>query len=94
MGEGKIERALPSKWSPLIVQWKAKQAELRNSIVVEPLRPLPRFVAGADAAFSADKKWCYAAAVVYDRKERRIIEVKHARNRVEVAARAWQHGLV
>ena len=85
MDEGKIEKALPpSKWSPLIVQWKAKQTELRNSIAVKPLRPLPRFVAGADAAFSADKKWCYAAALVYDREEGRIVEVKHARGRVDV----------
>ena len=82
MREGKIEP--PSKWSALIVQWKARQAELRERIVVRPLRPLPRFVAGADAAFSADKKWCYAAAVVYDREEQRLIEVQHARGRVEV----------
>ena len=84
MREEKIESSLPSKWSPLIEQWKAKQAELRSRIVVQPLRPLPRFVAGADAAFSGDKKWCYAAAVVYDRDERRIIEVQQARGRIEV----------
>ena len=83
MGERKIESSLPSKWSPLIVKWKAKQAELRARIILRPLRPLPRFVAGADAAFSPDKKWCYAAAVVYDREERRIVEVAHARGRVE-----------
>src|SRR5262249_5509659 len=40
--------------------------------------PLPRFVAGADAAFSSDKQTVFAAAVVYDRTEQRIIEIAHA----------------
>jgi deoxyribonuclease V len=85
MREGKHEPAPPiSKWSPLIERWKAEQAELRARIEAKPLRPLPRFVAGADVAFSADRRWCYAAAVVYDREERRIIEIRHARGRVEI----------
>lgn len=66
-----------SPLSPLIVQWKAKQAELRARIEVRPLDPLPRFVAGADAAFSSDKKSIFAAALVYDRIEQRVIEVAH-----------------
>ena len=69
---------LPSKLAPLIAQWKAAQAELRRRLEVRPLAPLPRFVAGADAAFSADKKTIYAVALVYDREERRVIEVAHA----------------
>jgi deoxyribonuclease V len=68
----------PSPLSPLIAQWKATQAELRQRMIVRPLTPLPRFVAGADAAFSEDKKRVYAAAVVYDREERRVVEVAHA----------------
>ena len=47
-------------------------------MVVAPLRPLPRYVAGADAAFSADKKTIYAVALVYDREDRRVVEVAHA----------------
>jgi deoxyribonuclease V len=78
-----LQRKPDPRLSALVVQWKAKQNELRARIEVKPLRPLPRFVAGADAAFSPDKKWCYAAAVVYDREERRIVEVGHARGRVE-----------
>ena len=62
----------------LTEQWKAKQRELRERMIVAPLRPLPRFVAGADAAFSDDKCRVFAAAVVYDRDERRVIEVAHA----------------
>jgi deoxyribonuclease V len=47
-------------------------------MVVRALGPLPRFVAGADAAFSGDKGTVFAAAVVYDRVERRVVEVAHA----------------
>jgi deoxyribonuclease V len=71
-------KAGTSPLSPLIVQWKAKQAELRARIEVRPLNPLPRFVAGADAAFSSDKKTIFAVALVYDRKEQRVLEVAHA----------------
>ena len=46
--------------------------------MIQPLNPLPRFVAGVDAAFSTDMKTVLAAAVVYDRIERKIIEVRHA----------------
>jgi deoxyribonuclease V len=42
------------------------------------LDPLPRYVAGADAAFSGDKTTVFAAAVVYDRESRKVIEVAHA----------------
>jgi deoxyribonuclease V len=67
-----------SPLSPLIVQWKAKQAELRARIEIRPLNPLPRFVAGADAAFSSDKKTIFAVALVYDRQAQRVVEVAHA----------------
>lgn len=72
------DRRAPGKYAQIMQEWKAKQAELRARMVVAPLRPLPRFVAGADAAFSKDKSTVYAAAVVYDREERRIVEVAHA----------------
>jgi deoxyribonuclease V len=74
-----------AKWdlSGLIQKWKAEQTEMRQRLVVRPLDPLPRFVAGADAAYSADKKTVLAAAVVYDRQERRIVEVAHAVRPVE-----------
>jgi deoxyribonuclease V len=47
-------------------------------MIVEPLEPLPRFVAGADCAFSNDKQTIFAAAVVYDRETQRVIEISHA----------------
>jgi deoxyribonuclease V len=65
-------------WSALVEEWKATQARLRERMIVVPLEPLPRFVAGADCAFSNDKQTIFAAAVVYDRETQQIIEVAHA----------------
>ena len=50
----------PSPLSQLIAQWKTAQCEMRKRMIVRPLSPLPRFVAGADAAFSSDKKTIFA----------------------------------
>lgn len=73
-----------SPYSALIVEWKQAQMEMRQRLMVEPLRELPRYVAGADVAFSPDKKTVLAVALVYDRQERRVIEVTRARRPVEV----------
>jgi len=42
-------------WPALVEDGKATQERLRRRMIVAPLEPLPRFVAGADCAFSADK---------------------------------------
>ncbi len=73
-----MRRTSSSPLSPLIVQWKAAQIEMRERMIVRRLDPLPRFVAGADAAFSADKKTIFAVALVYDRIENAVVEVAHA----------------
>ena len=65
-------------WAALVEKWKAEQSRLRERMILAPLEPLPRFVAGADCAFSNDKQTIFAAAVVYDREMQRIIEVAHA----------------
>jgi deoxyribonuclease V len=65
-------------WPALVGKWKATQTRLRQRIIVAPLKPLPRFVAGADCAFSADKQTIFAAAVVYDRETQQVVEVAHA----------------
>jgi len=70
-------------WSALVEEWKATQTRLCKQMIVTPLERLPRFVAGADCAFSADKKTIFAAAVVYDRETQRVIEIAHATRRVE-----------
>jgi deoxyribonuclease V len=72
-----------SPLSPLIVEWKKTQSELRKRLIIGPLHPLPQFVAGVDAAFSSDKKHVYAAAVVYDRMTQKIIDIAHARRAAE-----------
>jgi deoxyribonuclease V len=64
--------------SILMEQWRRRQSELREKLRIEKLAPLPRFVAGVDCAFTADKQNVLAAAVVYDRIEQRIVEVAHA----------------
>lgn len=71
-------------WPQLVESWKAAQAATRAKIKMTPLETLPRFVAGADAAFSNDKSTVFAAAVVYDREAQRIIEVAHATRAAEV----------
>ncbi|HEY7088991.1 MAG TPA: endonuclease V [Tepidisphaeraceae bacterium] len=68
----------------LIERWKAQQLELRKKLIIASLDPPTRFVAGADAAFSSDTQTVFAAAVVYDRTEQRIIEVAHATRPAEV----------
>jgi deoxyribonuclease V len=70
-------------WSALMAEWKAVQGRLRQRMIIAPLDPLPRFVAGADCAFSADKQTIFAAAVVYDRETQRVIEVAHATRAAE-----------
>jgi deoxyribonuclease V len=66
-----------------VEEWKATQARLRERMIVAPLEPLPRFVAGADCAFSSDKQTIFAAAVVYDCETHRIVDVAHATRAVE-----------
>src|SRR5687768_4155154 len=74
----------PGRYSELIVQWKAIQTDLRQRLVVAPLKELPRFVAGADAAYSADKQRVFAVALVYDRVGQRVMEVSRVTQQVEL----------
>jgi len=71
------------EWLEIIASWKKTQLELRKKMMIAPLDPLPRFVAGADAAFSEDKQKVLAAAVVYDCVEQKIVEVVHADRPIE-----------
>lgn len=65
-------------------QWAQIQRDLAARVIQSPLTDIPRFVAGVDAAFSSDQKYVLAAAVVYDRIERRLVEVVHAHQPVRV----------
>lgn len=79
-----MPRPEESKWSQWIARWKVEQEELRQRVAVTPLRDLPRYVAGADAAYSADNTQVIAAAVVYDRIEARLVEIAKAIRPIEV----------
>lgn len=61
-----------------IEAWKQRQADLRARVRVRPLERLPRFVAGADCAFSADRSRVIAAALVWDRQEDRVVDTAAA----------------
>lgn len=70
-----IDRGTPGEYSRV---WAPVQREIAARVIVAPLSPLPRFVAGADCAFSKDGKSIHAVALVFDREERRVVEVVHA----------------
>jgi deoxyribonuclease V len=70
-------------WAALVQKWKATQTRLRERMIVAPLEPLPRFVAGADCAFSTDKQTIFAAAVIYDRQSQSVVEMTHATREAE-----------
>lgn len=68
----------PHSWRLSPARAAAVQRRLATRVRLErPARPWRR-VAGLDAAFSADERICLAAAVVWDRVERRVVEVATA----------------
>jgi deoxyribonuclease V len=76
---------MPADVSALIEEWKAIQRKMRERMIVTPLpHPLPRFIAGADCAFSPDRESIFAIALVFDRDAQRIVEITHVIQRVEI----------
>lgn len=71
-------------WKSLVQSWKQTQADLRARLIVKPLDPLPRYIAGVDAAYGADGCTAYASAVVYDRVDQRIVEVADAVLKIDI----------
>jgi deoxyribonuclease V len=67
----------------LTSRWRRKQQALVKKLRIQPLDELPRFVAGADAAFDETRGRVLAAAVVYDRIEKKIVEIAHADRPIE-----------
>jgi len=66
--------AAPHRWSVTPQQASAIQRRLAVLVRQEPLGRPPRFVAGVDAAFSRDDRRCLAAAVVWDLRQRTLVE--------------------
>lgn len=54
------------------------QRRLARQVSLEPLETVPRLIAGLDAAFSSDGRWCLAAVVLWDAAGRTVIEEQTA----------------
>ncbi len=70
---------LPHAWPASPAAALTLQRRLAARVRIEPPPGPFRLVAGLDAAFSADGRHCLAAAVVWDRQERRGVAVAIAR---------------
>jgi len=63
------------------------QRRLSRRVVARPFQHSPRLVAGLDAAYEIRGERLWAAAVVYDLKEDRVIEEAVVRDRIRAAYR-------
>lgn len=73
---------VPHPWRLSPARAVAVQRRLAARVRVEPPPGPWRLVAGLDAAFSDDEQFCLAAAVVWDRREGRVVAVATARRPV------------
>jgi deoxyribonuclease V len=74
---GYFRPPLDPAFAPLMAEWRARQTELASRILERPLPAVPRLIAGADSALSPDKEWVLSAVVVWDREEKRVVEIAH-----------------
>jgi deoxyribonuclease V len=72
----------PHPWSVTPARAIEIQRELAAKVRVRPPRGPLRRVAGLDAAFSRDGRFCIAAAVVWDRFSGKVVEQHIARRRL------------
>jgi deoxyribonuclease V len=70
------------RWDVTPAQAVAIQRRLAARIVSVKPRSAFRYVAGLDAAFTSDGRWCVAAVVVWDADERRAVERQLAKRRL------------
>lgn len=61
----------------------AVQRRLAARVQIEPFRGEARFIAGLDAAFSVDGAFCLGAVVLWNMTERRVVEERVARRRLQ-----------
>ena len=73
---------VPHSWSLTPRHAIAVQKRMAARVVQDPPSRAIRFVAGLDAAFSPDGKWCLSAAVLWDMQERQIVEQHTAARRL------------
>ena len=62
----------------LMRSWRDRQEELTKQLLIEPLRDIPRLVAGVDCAFDGDDVLC--VAVVWDRDAGQVVEAQGIRH--------------
>ncbi len=62
------------RWAVTPRRAAALQQELREWVVECPLPPTTQRIAGADMAFSSDGRRCVAGVVVWDQRQRRVVE--------------------
>lgn len=72
---------------PALHSWRLKpraaialQKRLAERVRIEPLAKPPRYLAGLDAAFSVDGRYCLAAVVLWDADEDQVVEEQIARS--------------
>jgi deoxyribonuclease V len=58
-----------------MAEWRKRQAGLAARIDETPLAEMPRLIAGADSALAPDQGRMLSVVVVWDRLERRIVEI-------------------
>lgn len=66
------------RWSMTPRRAIALQQRLARRVRIEPLRKMPRLVAGADVAFSADGRRCLAGVVVWNVEAGEVVEERLA----------------
>ena len=74
---------VPHRWDVTPARAAQLQRELAARVILRPLPQPVRYVAGLDAAFSGDGRWCVAAAVVWDVAAQCVVEAGTA------ACRLW-----
>jgi len=75
-------KATPHRWSLSPKQAIQLQSKLANQIIIRKPKRNLRFIAGVDMAFTAGMTHCVAGAIVWDRRDRRMIETAHAKRPV------------
>ncbi len=65
------------EWTGSVERWRELQTEICAKVKIQPFKPLPRFIAGVDCAFSRDGNHARGAAVIWDRVARVTIESAH-----------------
>jgi deoxyribonuclease V len=71
----------PYRWDVSPSEAIAIQRELSCKVEVSKLCGPARYIAGLDAAFTPDGKWCLAALVLWDMQDRAVVEQHVTRSR-------------